>query len=119
MSKIGSFNKAADGSLNGMLHTLQGSREIMFQQIAKTSANSPSYRAMLPGSEIIVGAGWLKTGKESGNAYVSVMMDDPSIPAPIYARLIKDKDGDEYSLYWERSKDSGPMRSDATATPEI
>ena len=71
MSKIGIFNKAADGSLTGMLHTLQGSREVMFQRIDQVSANAPSYRALLPGTEIVIGAGWIKTAKESGNGYVS------------------------------------------------
>ena len=116
MSKIGTFNKAADGTITGTVHTFQGSREIMFQRIEKTSEKSPSYFAVLPGTEIVIGAGWLKAAKESGNPYVSIMMDDPTFPVPLYSRLIKDKDSDAYSLYWERAKDSGPARTD-NATP--
>jgi len=120
MSKIGTFNKAAVGSLNGTLHTIGVTRDIEFQRIEKASQNAPSFRAVLPGTEIIIGAGWLKTAKESGNGYVSVMMDDPTLPAPLYARLVKDKDSEAYSLYWERSSDNNaPTHSNAEATPEI
>ena len=48
-----------------------------------------------------------------------IMMDDPALPEPLYARMVKDKEGDAYSLYWERSKNGGAMRSDAVATPEV
>ena len=117
MSKIGSFNKAADGNISGTLHTLQGSREIVFQRIEKTSEKAPSFTAMLPGTEIVIGAGWLKAAKESGNPYVSIMMDDPTLPMPLYTRLVKDKDGDGYSLYWERTKDNSSSHNVEPSEP--
>ena len=42
---------------------------------------------------------WMKTSKED-RAYLSVKLDDPSFPAPIYASLVDADEG--YSLIWSR-----------------
>ena len=39
------------------------------------------------------GAAWKKTAQESDREYLSVKLDDPSFPAPIYASLVKIEDG--------------------------
>ena len=49
-----------------------------------------------------IGAAWKKTS-EAGREYLSVTLDDPSLPAPIYARLIEGENG-THDLIWSRSK---------------
>jgi len=36
--------------------------------------------------------------------HLSLAFDFPGLVAPVYAILIKDRDGDGYSAYWSRSK---------------
>jgi uncharacterized protein (DUF736 family) len=35
--------------------------------------------------------------------YISVKIDDPSLPAPLYARLFAEEDGKTHTLIWTRS----------------
>ena len=46
------------------------------------------------------GAAWKKTSRE-GRDYLSLKLDDPSFPAPIYASLVAGDDG-EHMLIWSR-----------------
>jgi uncharacterized protein (DUF736 family) len=46
------------------------------------------------------GAAWKKTSGE-GRDYLSVKLDDPSFPAPIYATLVEEED-DTHGLIWSR-----------------
>ena len=46
------------------------------------------------------GAAWKKTARDSDREYLSVKLDDPSFPAPIYANLVAVDDG--YALVWSR-----------------
>ena len=46
-----------------------------------------------------IGAAWNRTSK-GGNSYISVKLDDPSFPAPVYANLI-DRNG-KPTLIWAR-----------------
>ena len=47
------------------------------------------------------GAGWTKAARETGAEYLSLKLDDPSFPAPIYATLPQGDDG-EHKLIWSR-----------------
>ena len=46
------------------------------------------------------GAAWKKTSRE-GRDYLSLKLDDPSFPAPIYASLVAGDDS-EHMLIWSR-----------------
>jgi len=46
------------------------------------------------------GAAWKKTARETQREYLSVKLDDPSFPAPIYANLFKGET--DYTLVWSR-----------------
>ncbi|WP_246722869.1 DUF736 domain-containing protein [Aureimonas sp. OT7] len=48
------------------------------------------------------GAAWNKTARETGREYLSVKLDDPSFPAPIYASLVEAEDGSSHNLIWSR-----------------
>lgn len=49
-----------------------------------------------------MGAAWKKV-REAGRAYVFCILDAPSFPATIYARLIEEENG-THKLIWSRSK---------------
>src|SRR3546814_21128739 len=46
---------------------------------------SPDHRVSASGVEF--GAAWTKAARETGAEYLSLKLDDPSFPAPIYATL--------------------------------
>ena len=64
-----------------------------------SSDKAPDYRIFQGSVEF--GAAWKKTSNE-GRAYLSVKLDDPSFPAPIYATLVEGEDAGSYSLIWSR-----------------
>ena len=49
-----------------------------------------------------VGAAWQKTAKDTDRDYLSVKLDDPSFPAPIYATLIEVEGQEGLQLIWSR-----------------
>jgi uncharacterized protein (DUF736 family) len=48
------------------------------------------------------GAAWKKTARESDREYLSVKLDDPSFPAPIYSSLVKVEGDEGFTLIWSR-----------------
>ena len=65
----------------------------------KTQDQAPDYRIYT--GALVFGAAWKKTSREN-REYLSVKLDDPSFPAPIYANLVDADDG--YSLVWSRNR---------------
>ncbi len=100
---IGTFAKSGNRYV-GTIETLAATRSAEIVPV-ETRANerSPDYRVYAGGLEI--GAAWNKTGEQSGKAYVSVSIDDPSFPAAINANLFEnDKHPGGARLVWERPK---------------
>jgi hypothetical protein len=64
------------------------------------SDKGPDYRILAGATEF--GAAWKKTSNE-GRDYLSVKLDDPSFPTPIYATLIEVEGEEGLSLIWSRS----------------
>ena len=85
MANIGTFTADKNG-FAGTLRTLTLNVKLKFVPNDKESENAPDFRIQTPAGEI--GAGWKKISKAE-RAYISVALDDPSFPAPIYARLIE------------------------------
>jgi uncharacterized protein (DUF736 family) len=94
---IGSFNQTDDG-YTGTLRTLTLSVKAKLVPAEKKTDNSPDFRIIAGSLE--VGAAWRKTSKEH-RIYLSVLVDDPSFPAPIYANLVEGKNG-AHDLIWSR-----------------
>ena len=63
------------------------------------SERGPDFR-IFAGAEF--GAAWKKTARETQREYLSVKLDDPSFPAPIYASLVEAEDGASHNLIWSR-----------------
>jgi uncharacterized protein (DUF736 family) len=100
MATIGTFTKSDDGSYNGSIKTLGiYVKQAQLRPVERESQNAPDYRIFANGTEF--GAAWRKTSRENRD-YLSVKLDDPSFPAPIYANLVDAEEG--YSLVWSRNR---------------
>jgi uncharacterized protein (DUF736 family) len=99
MARIGSFT-ASGTSFNGTIKTLTLFAKATIRPVEQASEKGPDYRIVCGAAEI--GAAWKKTSGE-GREYLSVKIDDPSFPAPIYATLISVDNEAELSLIWSRS----------------
>jgi uncharacterized protein (DUF736 family) len=69
--------------------------------VEKTNDKAPDFRIYAGRGEIEFGAAWRKTSNE-GRDYLSVKLDDPSFPSPIYASLVEVEGEDGLSLIWSR-----------------
>ena len=98
MATIGTFTRTADG-FTGTVKTLSISAKITFRPAEKTSDKAPDYRIYTRAVEL--GAAWKKCSTE-GRDYLSVKLDDPSFPAPIYATLVEAEEPGSHILIWSR-----------------
>ncbi|MCP1912855.1 uncharacterized protein (DUF736 family) [Bradyrhizobium elkanii] len=99
MATIGTFT-ASDNGYIGSIKTLTLNIKARFAVSEKDNDKAPDYRIFAGVTEF--GAAWKKTARDSDREYLSVKLDDPSFPAPIYASLVK-VDGDEgFTLIWSR-----------------
>ena len=100
MATIGTFHKQADGSYAGAIKTLSlNVKAAQFRASETDNEQGPDFRIFAGQTEF--GAAWKKTSRENRD-YLSVKLDDPSFPAPIYASLVDADDG--YALIWSRSR---------------
>ena len=99
MATIGTFTKSNDG-YTGSVKTLTLNVKAKIAEAAKDNDKAPDYRIFAGGTEF--GAAWKKTSKAE-REYLSVKLDDPSFPAPIYATLIEVEGEEGLSLIWSRS----------------
>jgi uncharacterized protein (DUF736 family) len=100
MATIGTFTKNADGSYTGAIKTLSlNVKAAQLRANEKTDEKAPDFRIFAGQTEF--GAAWRKTSRENRD-YLSVKLDDPSFPAPIFASLVDADEG--YSLIWSRSR---------------
>ena len=77
--------------------TVKGVRIVA--ETGRTNEDAPTHRIFVGRAEI--GAAWAKSS-EKNEEYHSLKLDDPSFTAPVYANLVKDKDGETYSAIWSR-----------------
>jgi len=103
MAIIGKFTLSG-GKFTGTIETLALKAKVVFQPEEAGGENAPSHRIYSGKSEI--GAAWQKTSK-AGLAYLSVKLDDPSFPAPVFASLFaedtENMESKAFNLVWQRS----------------
>jgi uncharacterized protein (DUF736 family) len=99
MATIGSFTKSGNGDYAGSVKTLTLNVKARITPVDKANDKAPDFRIYAGRSNIDLGAAWRKTSNE-GREYLSVKLDDPSFPAPIYASLVEVEEG--LSLIWSR-----------------
>ena len=98
MATIGSFTKSGDG-FTGSVKTLTLNVKATIRPAERENEKAPDYRIFAGATEF--GAAWKKTSN-AGRDYLSVKLDDPSFPAPIYASLVDTEGDDGLSLIWSR-----------------
>jgi len=99
MATIGTFT-ASDNDFTGMIKTVTLSIKAKFVASAKDNDRAPDYRIFAGASEF--GTAWKRTVRDSDREYLSVKLDDPSFPAPVFASLVRVEGEDDYSLIWSR-----------------
>lgn len=99
MAQIGSFTRNEDGVYNGEIRTLTLRAKATIRPVEREHDKAPDHRVSAGGVEF--GAGWTKTARETGTDYLSLKLDDPSLPAPIYA-TVTPGEGGAFKLIWSR-----------------
>jgi len=99
MATIGTFT-ASDNGYSGSIKTLTLNIKAKFVASEKDHEKAPDYRIFAGSTEF--GAAWKKTARDSEREYLSVKLDDPSFPAPLYASLVKVDGDDSFTLIWSR-----------------
>lgn len=98
MANIGSFTASGNG-FSGTIKTLNLNVKATIRAVERASDKGPDFRILSGNVEF--GAAWRKTSAE-GRDYLSVKLDDPSFPAPIYATLIDVESEGDLQLIWSR-----------------
>jgi uncharacterized protein (DUF736 family) len=99
MATIGTFT-ANDNGFTGTVRTLALNVKARIARVENPSDKGPHFRIYAGNVEL--GAAWQKRSGESDRDYLSVKLDDPSFPAPIYATLTEVEGEDGYQLIWSR-----------------
>ncbi|SDG96759.1 DUF736 domain-containing protein [Pelagibacterium luteolum] len=100
MATIGTFTRSANG-YTGSVKTLNlNVKAVKFVPAEGDNDKGPDFRITANGTEF--GAAWKQTSGK-GNDYLSVKLDDPSFPAPIYASLVE-TEGEDLALIWSRRR---------------
>jgi uncharacterized protein (DUF736 family) len=99
MATIGTFTANSKSEFTGVIKTLTLNTKAILRPVEKEGEKSPDFR--IQSGDMDIGAAWKKTSRE-GRDYISVKLDDPSFPAPIYATLSETDTAGEYALIWSR-----------------
>lgn len=99
MATIGTFTSTENG-FSGSIRTLALNVKARIARVESPSEKGPHFRIYAGAVEL--GAAWQKTSEQTGRDYLSVKLDDPSFPAPIYATLAEVEGEDGYQLIWSR-----------------
>lgn len=100
MATIGTFSRTENG-FSGAVKTLNlNVKSVKFLPVEGENENGPDFRVLAGTTEF--GAAWKKQS-DRGNSYLSVKLDDPSFPAPIYASLVE-TETEELALIWSRRR---------------
>ena len=104
---IGNFtcNEARD-TYTGELSTLTVARKVVFRPIEAKTDKAPNYRVigLSKTGDVEFGAAWKKRSEE-GRYYLSVKLDDPSLPQPINCAMVEAGDKPyAFILVWSRDR---------------
>lgn len=112
MTTIGRLKRLFSDSgetLVGTVSTLQLTLAITLYPTGEPAdSRRPSYEIRAKnaeGREVPVGAAWLKTittPEKFGEEFLSITIDDPSLPQPLNVAAFKDGDGDTWAITFRR-----------------
>jgi uncharacterized protein (DUF736 family) len=102
MAVIGTFKRSRDGGWEGTIRTLSVTAKARFvPNDNRDAVTAPDYRLLCGSSEL--GAAWTRRGQSGEHReYLSVQLDDPSLPNPISAALFANEDSQTANLVWNR-----------------
>ncbi|MCA1494491.1 DUF736 domain-containing protein [Ensifer sp. NBAIM29] len=98
MATIGTFTSTENG-FTGSIRTLALNVKARIARIENPSDKGPHFRIYAGAVEL--GAAWQKRSEQDRD-YLSVKLDDPSFPAPIYTTLTEVEGEDGFQLIWSR-----------------
>src|SRR5215475_15019667 len=98
MAIIGNFTRSENG-YTGSVKTAAVSVKAKITPAVKENDKAPDFRVFAGQAEL--GAAWKRTSS-AGREYLSVKLDDPSFPAPVFASLVAVEGSDSYALIWSR-----------------
>ena len=99
MAIIGSFTKS-DNGYSGTVRTLSINTKARLVPAESGTDKTPDFRVFAGTVEL--GAAWTRKARETGREYLSVKLDDPSFPQPIYASLVEAEAEGSFNLIWSR-----------------
>jgi uncharacterized protein (DUF736 family) len=97
MATVGKFVET--GEFTGTVKTLTLNVNAKITATGKESEKALDYRVLV--SQAACGAASKKTAN-AGRKYLSVKLDDPHVPAPIFASLVEVEGSDSHALIWSR-----------------
>ncbi len=100
MATIGTFAKTENGYTGAVKTLTLNVKTVKLVPTEGDSERGPDFRIFAGATEF--GAAWKKIARETQREYLSVKLDDPSFPAPIYASLVEAEDGEGQNLIWSR-----------------
>ena len=107
MSIIGNFKYDVEAdTYTGNVTTLTFHRDsVQLVPNEKNGEREPDYRVVAATAlgTVEFGAAWKRTS-ERGQAFLSVAIDDPALPASLNAALFPSEDGATAALVWTRPK---------------
>ncbi len=115
MAQIGTFTRLR-GIFTGTVRTLMFDRHVVFVPTNQPDVQGqPNYTIHLKDADgPEVGVAWKKTSERAGE-FISVSLDDPTLPAPIRANLFqRDSDKKEWVLIWKRDGSRSTRTEDAS-----
>ncbi len=122
MATIGAVTRRPDGSFLGKLEMKSYVGRTLFQPAGrKTTDAAPDFRIYGEGDRggrFEMGAAWIKARNDGTGSYVSVKIDYPELPAPVYATLgvMADQDDpDVYAVIWNRPAETRATGADPFA----
>jgi uncharacterized protein (DUF736 family) len=108
---IGNFSyDALNDTYSGEITTLTVERSnVEFRPTSKTGDKEPDYRIIQErdGAVAEFGAAW-KRSSGSGREFLSIMLDDPALPASLNAALFFSDRDDRATLVWQRQTRRAP-----------
>jgi uncharacterized protein (DUF736 family) len=107
MSVIGTFTPSKNGGWEGTIRTLTiDVKARLVPNDNQDSERAPAFRVFAGRSEL--GAAWReRSGGDNPRDYLSVRLDDPSLPEPISAAMFEAENGKEAQLVWSRRRAVG------------
>jgi uncharacterized protein (DUF736 family) len=99
MAIIGTFTQTENG-YTGHIRTLTCNVQAHFAPAKNGTDKGPAFRIFSANFEL--GAAWYREARDTGRQYLSIKLDDPSFPQPIFAALVESEVAGTFNLLWNR-----------------